>query len=151
MPTTPQSLFEKVWNAHAVKALENGQTQLFIGTHLIHEVTSPQAFGMLRDLNLRVRHPLVRSSVYQAATTQQRRQVHAALAQVLGEIGDGDRQAWHLAAAAEGPDEDVVQALERTAVRAERRGGYVAAAAAHERAAELTADENQRAASLFAA
>ena len=57
MPTTPQSLFEKVWNAHAVKALENGQTQLFIGTHLIHEVTSPQAFGMLRDLNLNVRHP----------------------------------------------------------------------------------------------
>ena len=54
---TPQSLFEKVWNAHAVKALENGQTQLFIGTHLIHEVTSPQAFGMLRDLNLNVRHP----------------------------------------------------------------------------------------------
>ena len=53
--TAPQSLFEKVWNAHAVKTLENGQTQLFIGTHLIHEVTSPQAFGMLRDLNLTVR------------------------------------------------------------------------------------------------
>ncbi len=53
----PQSLFEKVWNAHHVKVLGNGQTQLFIGTHLIHEVTSPQAFGMLRDLNLNVRHP----------------------------------------------------------------------------------------------
>ena len=53
----PQNLFEKVWNAHRVKTLGNGQTQLFIGTHLIHEVTSPQAFGMLRDLNLNVRHP----------------------------------------------------------------------------------------------
>ncbi|MDA8634091.1 3-isopropylmalate dehydratase large subunit [Verrucomicrobiales bacterium] len=52
-----QSLFEKVWNAHAVKTLSNGQTQLLIGTHLIHEVTSPQAFGMLRDLGLSVRYP----------------------------------------------------------------------------------------------
>ncbi|MCC6882498.1 MAG: 3-isopropylmalate dehydratase large subunit [Verrucomicrobiales bacterium] len=52
-----QSLFEKVWNAHAVKSLSNGQTQLLIGTHLIHEVTSPQAFGMLRDLGLKVKFP----------------------------------------------------------------------------------------------
>lgn len=54
---TPKSLFDKVWEAHTVGTLENGQTQLFIGTHLIHEVTSPQAFGMLRDLGLSVRHP----------------------------------------------------------------------------------------------
>ena len=52
-----QSLFEKVWNAHAVRELSNGQTQLLIGTHLIHEVTSPQAFGMLRDLGLTVKYP----------------------------------------------------------------------------------------------
>lgn len=52
-----QSLFEKVWDAHAVKTLSNGQTQLLIGIHLIHEVTSPQAFGMLRDLNLKVAYP----------------------------------------------------------------------------------------------
>lgn len=52
-----KSLFEKVWNAHAVRALANGQTQLLIGTHLIHEVTSPQAFGMLRDKGLQVRYP----------------------------------------------------------------------------------------------
>ena len=45
-----KSLFQKVWDAHAVRTLANGQTQLLIGTHLIHEVTSPQAFGMLRDL-----------------------------------------------------------------------------------------------------
>ncbi|MBL9152037.1 MAG: 3-isopropylmalate dehydratase large subunit [Verrucomicrobiales bacterium] len=52
-----QSLFEKVWNAHAVRRLSNGQTQLLIGTHLIHEVTSPQAFGMMRDLGLQVKYP----------------------------------------------------------------------------------------------
>jgi 3-isopropylmalate/(R)-2-methylmalate dehydratase large subunit len=52
-----KTLFEKVWNAHAIRALANGQTQLLVGTHLIHEVTSPQAFGMLRDLNLKVAMP----------------------------------------------------------------------------------------------
>jgi|UniRef100_UPI0040498F68 3-isopropylmalate/(R)-2-methylmalate dehydratase large subunit len=52
-----KSLFEKVWQTHAVRELANGQTQLLIGTHLIHEVTSPQAFGMLRDLGLKVAMP----------------------------------------------------------------------------------------------
>jgi len=52
-----QNLFEKVWEAHTVRELSNGQTQLLIGTHLIHEVTSPQAFGMLRDLGLKVKYP----------------------------------------------------------------------------------------------
>ncbi len=52
-----QNLFQKVWDAHAVRTLSNGQTQLLIGTHLIHEVTSPQAFGMLRDLGLKVKYP----------------------------------------------------------------------------------------------
>ena len=52
-----KTLFEKVWDAHAVRPLSNGQTQLLIGTHLIHEVTSPQAFGMLRDLGIKVRFP----------------------------------------------------------------------------------------------
>ncbi|HZP60199.1 MAG TPA: 3-isopropylmalate dehydratase large subunit [Opitutaceae bacterium] len=52
-----KSLFAKVWDAHAVRRLANGQTQLLVGTHLIHEVTSPQAFGMLRDLGLKVAMP----------------------------------------------------------------------------------------------
>ena len=52
-----KTLFEKVWDAHSIKELSNGQTQLLIGTHLIHEVTSPQAFGMLRERGLRVRFP----------------------------------------------------------------------------------------------
>lgn len=52
-----KTLYEKVWDAHTVGKLGDGRTQLFIGTHLIHEVTSPQAFGMLRDLNLKVKYP----------------------------------------------------------------------------------------------
>lgn len=52
-----KTLYEKVWEAHEVRKLRNGQSQLFIDLHLLHEVTSPQAFGMLRDLGLRVRYP----------------------------------------------------------------------------------------------
>ncbi|HYN93553.1 MAG TPA: AAA family ATPase, partial [Pilimelia sp.] len=101
--------------------------------------------------SVRVRHPLVRSAIYQAATGLERREAHRALADALDRTGDVDRQAWHRAAAAEGPDEGVVTALEQVAVRAERGGGYVAAAAAYERAAELTAADQPRAARLFAA
>jgi len=52
-----ETLLEKVWRAHTVRTLPSGQTQLFIGLHLIHEVTSPQAFQMLREAGLRVRFP----------------------------------------------------------------------------------------------
>ncbi|MDP0491690.1 MAG: 3-isopropylmalate dehydratase large subunit [Verrucomicrobiota bacterium JB023] len=52
-----KTLYEKVWDAHTVGKMADGRTQLFIGTHLIHEVTSPQAFGMLRDLGLKVKYP----------------------------------------------------------------------------------------------
>jgi len=52
-----KTLFAKVWDSHVVGTLNNGQTQLLIDTHLVHEVTSPQAFGMLRDLNLKVAYP----------------------------------------------------------------------------------------------
>jgi 3-isopropylmalate/(R)-2-methylmalate dehydratase large subunit len=52
-----KSLFHKVWDAHAVRTLPSGQAQLFIGLHLVHEVTSPQAFQMLRDRNLQVAYP----------------------------------------------------------------------------------------------
>src|SRR5205085_8682635 len=52
-----KTLLDKVWEAYAVRPLPNGQTQIFIGAHLIHEVTSPQAFGMLRDLGLKVLYP----------------------------------------------------------------------------------------------
>ena len=51
------TLLDKVWDAHSVRELDGGQTQLFIGLHLIHEVTSPQAFAMLREMGLGVRFP----------------------------------------------------------------------------------------------
>ncbi len=53
----PATLFKKVWDLHTVRTLPNGQTQLFVGLHLIHEVTSPQAFDMLRARGLDVKHP----------------------------------------------------------------------------------------------
>ncbi|GAB4239928.1 MAG: 3-isopropylmalate dehydratase large subunit [Candidatus Methylacidiphilales bacterium] len=52
-----KTLFQKVWDAHTVRTLPNGQTQLLIGTHLIHEVTSPQAFAMIREMGLKVKFP----------------------------------------------------------------------------------------------
>lgn len=52
-----KTLFQKIWDAHTVGILPDGRTQMFIATHLLHEVTSPQAFGMVRDLGLTVRHP----------------------------------------------------------------------------------------------
>jgi DNA-binding CsgD family transcriptional regulator len=97
-----------------------------------------------------VRHPLVRSAVYQAATSFEQRQVHRALAQAVG-ADDPDRATWHRAAAADGPDRDVADALADVAVRAEQRGGHLAAADAFERSAALTVDEADRATRLFGA
>jgi len=57
MPPTQRNLLDKVWDAHTVRELPGGQTQLFVGLHLIHEVTSPQAFAMLREMDLPVRFP----------------------------------------------------------------------------------------------
>ncbi|MFJ8827441.1 AAA family ATPase [Streptomyces sp. NPDC102467] len=89
------------------------------------------------------RHPLVRSAVYHAASFEERRQAHLALAELLRE--EPDRRAWHLAAATVRPDQDVSAALQQTADRARRRGGFAAAAAAQERAAELSPRREDRA------
>lgn len=97
-----------------------------------------------------VRHPLVRSAVYQAATSFEQRQVHRALAEVVG-ADDPDRATWHRAAAADGPDAVVAAALHDVAFRAEQRGGHLAAADAYERAAALTVHEPDRATRLFGA
>lgn len=56
-PLVGKNLFQKVWDGHVVQQLDSGQYQIFIGLHLIHEVTSPQAFGMLQDKGLKVAYP----------------------------------------------------------------------------------------------
>ncbi len=104
-----------------------------------------------QDGVLTLRHPLVRSAIYSAATSSRRRQVHRALADALAGTPQEDRRAWHLAASVDGPDEAVVLALDETAARARHRAGHEAAAAAWTRAAELTVDPQARARRLYAA
>ncbi|MFF7886783.1 helix-turn-helix transcriptional regulator [Streptomyces sp. NPDC020794] len=98
---------------------------------------------------VRFRHPLIRSAVYGAATYTERHTAHRALADVL--VGDPDRRAWHHAAAVSGVDEEAAQELDDSAARAQRRGGYAAAATALERAARLSPDPTVRAGRLVRA
>ena len=98
-----------------------------------------------------LRHPLVRSAVYSAAPSAERRRVHAALAAALTGDEDADRRAWHRASSVIGPDESVVADLVAAAERSERRGGHEAASAAWVRASELSTASAERARCLYAA
>jgi DNA-binding CsgD family transcriptional regulator/tetratricopeptide (TPR) repeat protein len=90
------------------------------------------------------RHPLVRSAVYRSAAPPERRAAHLALAEATDPELDPDRRAWHLATAASGPDEEVASELERSAGRAQARGGLAAAAAFLQRSVALTRDPARR-------
>jgi DNA-binding CsgD family transcriptional regulator len=113
----------------------------------------PAAADQLLDIGagVRFRHPLVRSAVYRAASTADRRAAHGALAAATDPHTDPDRRAWHLAHAANGPDEEVASELLHRANGAERRGGIAAAAAFLEWAVMLTPDLGARASRALAA
>ena len=119
--------------------------------HSIEDFAPAVAAGLLdvRSHQLRCRHPLVRSAIYQAATAAERRAAHRALSEVFAD--QPDRRVWHLAAATTSPDEMVARELKEAAQRAQQRGGTVLAVSALERAAQLTPDGAARARRLLRA
>ncbi|MBJ3809425.1 AAA family ATPase [Streptomyces flavofungini] len=118
----------------------------------------PEALSVAEDAGLlelgpqlRFRHPLVRSALYTSATPGLRRRVHGALAEATDPATDPDRQVWHRAHAVVEADENVASELERSAERARVRGGFAAAAAFMERAAQLTPGTGRQSGRLIAA
>jgi DNA-binding CsgD family transcriptional regulator len=122
-----------------------------LGLH--RDAAAAASAEQLLDIGLavRFRHPLVRSAVYAAATPADRRAAHLALAMATDPITDPELQAWHRAAAATGPDEDLAIELERTAASAQTRAGVAGAAAFLERSVDLTDDPSRRADRALAA
>jgi DNA-binding CsgD family transcriptional regulator len=122
-----------------------GAASVLAGTAATAEALLPAIAASLLETGetgLRFRHPLIRSAVYQAASVARRRTAHTTLADLL--YGSPDRRAWHLAAAALGPDEQVAADLEATAVRAVKRSAFTMAADAYRRAAQLSDDTFSR-------
>jgi DNA-binding CsgD family transcriptional regulator len=115
-------------------------------------VVPAEAAGLITvGASLRFRHPLVRSAIYRSATPEDRQETHRALAEETDPETDPDRRAWHRAHAATGLDEAVAADLERSADRAQGRGGVAAAAAFLEHAAALTPDPARGGARALAA
>jgi DNA-binding CsgD family transcriptional regulator len=121
---------------------------LGIGTDVVAQAEAEQLLSV--GARVRFQHPLMRSAIYRAAAPEERRAVHGALADVTDPEIDPDRRAWHLAKAAAAPDEMIAGELERTAGRAQERGGTAAAAAFLEQATALTPDPARRAARALA-
>ena len=107
---------------------------------------APAVDAGLLEIGAQVRflHPCIRTAAYRSAAPEERQALHAALAHATDSQLDPDRRAWHLAQATPGPDERVAGELERSAVRAQARGGIAAAAAFLDTAATLTPDPARR-------
>jgi DNA-binding CsgD family transcriptional regulator len=128
-----------LWRAAARLGLGRGAAEV-AGVDRLIELTPRVAFH----------HPLIRSAVYHGASLVRRRLVHEALAAASDPDTDGDRRAWHRAAATITADEEIAADLQRSAIRARSRGGYAAAAKFLQRAADLTPDPQRRGARLLA-
>jgi DNA-binding CsgD family transcriptional regulator len=168
-----QPVVGKIEQSYAKRLLSlPAETQLFVVAAaaeplgdpvLLHRATEilglemtaagPAVDAGLLNLGARVEfaHPLVRSAAYRSAATDDRHRVHSALAQATDTERDPDRRAWHRARATSGPDEEVAAELERSAGRAQARGGVAAAAAFLQRAVALTVDSRLRAERALAA
>ncbi|MGP3915176.1 AAA family ATPase [Nonomuraea sp. 10N515B] len=121
--------------------------RLGLGMAVAGAVTDMIVIGV----RVRFRHPLMRSAVYRAALPEERRRVHLALAEATDVDADPDRRAWHRAHSTAEPHEEVAAELERSAGRAQARGGLAAVGAFMGRAAELTPDPRRRAERALAA
>ena len=129
--------------------LDRAATSLGIG---LDAAVPAEAAGLIHlGARVQFRHPLVRTTAYRSASASGRRRVHQALAAATDPALDPDRRAWHRAQSAAVPDETVAAELERSASRAQARGGVAAAAAFLERAMELTPERQRRAARALAA
>ncbi|GAA0328670.1 LuxR family transcriptional regulator [Actinoallomurus spadix] len=111
------------------------------------DAAGPAEAARLLEIGVRTRfrHPLVRSAIYRAASPEERRTAHGALAEATDPVADPDRRTWHRAQSVLLPDEDIAAELEHAAARASARGGIAAAAGLLERATALTADPDHRA------
>ncbi|MGH9214580.1 MAG: ATP-binding protein [Acidimicrobiales bacterium] len=118
---------------------------LGVGREALEPAERAGLVGVDGNGRLVFRHPLVRAAVYQSATFSGRTAAHGALAGVLDGDKHIERRAWHRAATVVGPDEGIAGLLERSGETARQRGGYAVAAAAFERAAELSAERSRRA------
>ena len=152
LPQKVQLLLRLVASEHTGRLgpVTRASAELEIGADEL-DVSERAGLLTVRGSTVELRHPLVRSAVYNGSTSTERRVVHLALANAFEVLREADQRAWHLAAAAITPDALIADELERTAERARMRSGHAAAASAFERAAELSEDDASRARRLVAA